>query len=302
MAPFEETDPLILYRKRVAVADTDLLGRGRPDEGAGNASARAEMVSNRGTKPSSVWGFAGSCLTTREIGHQSTDQGRTGTVGRQVVNMKPWVTGEPPFRGPGNRCESIVEKQMDIEHGGSLTIHDLQEGPELHFLALPPQICEPGKTAQARRHRADPFIGRKGDCSLGRIQEDTDHVGNVLEETHAPILQGRRWGSVGADSVSLPDPLNGGFAHSDFTGERSCGPGTRLGALGGRGGSNDQPHFGLRDRGGATGSRGVLQDSRDSVKQETTAPSGNSSRARTKFEGDLLIARALRGAENNPRS
>ena len=104
------------------------------------------------------------------------------------------------------------------------------------------------------------------------------------------------------DSVSPPDPLNGGFAHSDLPRERAGGPRMRLRDLGCRGGSKDQPYLGLGDRGGATRSRSVLQDSCHPVKEETAAPSGDGSSTRTKFERNLLVARALRGAEDDSGS
>jgi len=288
-----------LLKQRGLVGEANLLGGGRPDEGPGDTSAHPEMVSDRLAQSTSAGGFPRPRLPAGEASHQSIDQCRARSVGWEVMEMEPRMPGEPPLQGRRNRGEPIVEEQVDIEHGRGFAVDDLKERPEFHLLASVPKVGEHWYPGRAIRHGSGPFIGREGDGTLGRIQEDTDHVRDVLEEPHSSVARGGRRDSMRTDSPGLPNSLDRRLAHADLTRQRSSRPRTGLGRLRGQGGSKDDSDLRFGDRRRTAGSWSVLEDSRRTVEYETTSPSGDGPRTGPEFKGDLLIPRSFRSAEYN---
>lgn len=60
-----------------------------------------------------------------ELGHETIDEGRPGSVGWEKVEMEPRVFGEPSSDGGRRRGKSAVQQQVHVERRRSLPVHDL---------------------------------------------------------------------------------------------------------------------------------------------------------------------------------
>lgn len=144
------------------------------------------------------------------------------------------------------------------------------------------------------------LVGRKSDRSLGRVEIESDHIGDVGEEAHPGRAARRNDPPSGTDAVNGPDPLDGRLTDARFPRERTRRETRALAEPFVQGSADDPLHRRFRDGGRATRPGGIPSEAGGSVEQEAPTPPSYRSGVGRKIRGNPPVGPSFGGAQHDP--
>lgn len=247
------------------------------------------------------------------------------------MEVEPRTAHQPPPDGGGLVRGEVVQDQVQIELGGSVSVDGSQEGQEflgpMALVALPDdrsvghvqrgeQVRDPVPPVvvglplrQTRSQRQDGLGAVQGldlgllvhaehQGVLGRIEVEAHHVPQLLLEilvaAELEVLH-----AVRLDPTGLPDTVDGHAADPQLAGQGARGPVGGVRRRAPQGGLDDGADLRIGQGGGAPRAGGVLLDPREAKGQEPSSPEGHRVGLGVKLQGDGIVLGALGGPQDD---